>query len=125
MRAAMTSIGFVAIVLLAGCAAPSVKEPLVSAPEAPPAAVAPAAAAAQPAAAKQPVATQAAVVESQANADDNEVVCRNEKILGTRISKRVCKSREQLRLEEAAAREMMKRRDQKSHGVTDAITGGG
>jgi hypothetical protein len=115
-------MGLMAMLLLAGCAAPSAQEPLAHAPEASAAAAAPAAAA-QPAAPEQPVATQAAAVEPRP--DDNEIVCRTEKPLGTRIGKRVCKSRAQARTDEAAAREMMNNRDRKSHGVTDPATGGG
>ena len=58
-----------------------------------------------------------------AAADDNEIVCRNEKPLGTRIGKRVCKTRAQMREEEEAARQMMKNRDSKAYGVTAPITG--
>lgn len=124
MRAATISSGLVATLLIAGCAAKPAQNSGNNA-----AVATPAVPAAQPAASEQPVATQAALVDTPANAPasaaDDEVSCRNEKLLGTRISKRVCKSREQLRLEEAAAREMMKNRDRKSHGVTDPITGGG
>lgn len=103
---------------LAGCSAPPPKEtiagPLVPAVAAPPAAQA------EP----QPPSTQAAL-NKPARADDNEIICRSEKPLGSRIGKRVCKTREQRRIEEESARQMMKNRDNKSHGVTDSKTGGG
>jgi hypothetical protein len=69
--------------------------------------------------------TQAALADQPSAEDDNEVICRNEKTLGTRIGKRVCKTRAQRKQEEASAREMMKNRDHKSHGVTGELTGGG
>ncbi|MDY6945645.1 MAG: hypothetical protein SXG53_07995 [Pseudomonadota bacterium] len=102
----------------AGCAAPPTEElasaPVPAVPAAP----------SQPAA-PQPPSTQASMTEPvRTAADDNEVVCRKEKLLGTRIGKTVCKTREQFRLEEESARRMMENRDKKSHGVTDPITGG-
>jgi hypothetical protein len=116
-------MGLVATVLLAGCASEPAKNSTPAAAAGPVAAVS-----AEPASTKtgagEATATQAALAEQPA-LDDNEVVCRNEKPLGTRIGKRVCKTRAQLRQEEASAREMMKNRDQKSHGVTGEITGGG
>jgi hypothetical protein len=116
-------MGLVAtLALLAGCASEPAKNVT-------PAAAEPVAAATADPASSKPAAettgTQAALADQPSTVDDNEVVCRNEKLLGTRIGKRVCKTRAQIRQEEASAREMMKNRDQKSHGVTDAITGGG
>lgn len=103
---------------LAGCAAPpqneinTTPEPAVAAPP-------------KPQADPQPPSTQALLAEPATTAaNDNEVVCRNEKPLGTRIGKRVCKTRAQLRLEEESARRMMQNRDNKSHGVVDAKTTG-
>lgn len=123
MRSVITWMGLVATAaLLAGCASEPAKDSTAAAPAEPVSAVAADPASTKPAA--EATATQAALAEQPA-LDDNEVVCRNEKPLGTRIGKRVCKTRAQLRQEEASAREMMKNRDQKSHGVTDAITGGG
>jgi hypothetical protein len=58
-----------------------------------------------------------------AQADDNEIVCRKEKTLGTRIGKRVCKTRAQLRMEEEAARQMMKSRDAKGGNGADPTMG--
>lgn len=116
MRSVITWTGLIATVLLAGCAAEPAK---VSTPAAAPT---PVAAANAETASTKTVAGEATPTE--AALDDNEVVCRNEKPLGTRIGKRVCKTRAQLKQEEASAREMMKNRDQKSHGVTDPITGG-
>jgi hypothetical protein len=116
-------MGLVATALLAGCASEPAKDstPAVSEPVA--------AVSADPAATKssagEATATQAALADQPSAADDNEVVCRNEKTLGTRIGKRVCKTRAQMKQEEASAREMMRNRDQKSHGVTDGTTGGG
>lgn len=106
-----------AVAALAGCAAPPPETtntvPLPAVPAAP-----------APPAAPLPPSTQASVMEpAQTALDGNEVICRKEKLLGTRIGKRVCKTREQFRLEEESARQMMKNRDQKSHGVTDPITG--
>lgn len=115
-----------AVTALAGCEAPAPKESLpVATPVAPAAQITPVAAGAPAAEAQtaQITPTAAPIVQAEAEADDNEVVCRNEKPLGTRIGKRVCKTRGQFKLEEEAARQMMKNRDQKSHGVTDAITG--
>ena len=122
MRSVITWMGLVATALLAGCASePAKQSTAVAAPVA--------AATAEPASnkpgAEQPTATQAALTEQPSAVDDNEVVCRNEKPLGTRIGKRVCKTRAQLKLEEQSAREMMKNRDTKSHGVVDSSTGGG
>jgi hypothetical protein len=115
-------MGLVATVLLAGCASEPARESTPSAAEPV------AAASAEPASTKtgtgEATATQAALADQPA-LDDNEVVCKNEKPLGTRIGKRVCKTRAQLKQEEASAREMMKNRDQKSHGVVDPSTGGG
>ena len=123
MRSVITWVALAATALLAGCAS----EPAMNST---PAAAEPVAAvSSDPAAIKPPAgeatATQAALADQPSAVDDNEVVCRNEKPLGTRIGKRVCKTRAQLRQEEASAREMMKNRDQKSHGVTDGSTGGG
>lgn len=123
MRSVSTWMGLVVTALLAGCASEPAKESTPAAAE-PVAAVAADPASTTPAA-EQPTATQAALAEQPSAVDDNEVICRNEKPLGTRIGKRVCKTRAQLRQEEASAREMMKNRDKKSHGVTDGITGGG
>jgi hypothetical protein len=113
MRSVITWMGLAATVLLAGCAS----EPAnVSSP----------AAATESVAAVQPASTKTGAGETtatQAAVDDNEVICKNEKLLGTRIGKRVCKTRAQLKQEEASAREMMKNRDTKSHGVTDPLTG--
>lgn len=97
----------VAVTVLAGCGSHATKESSPAPTPVAPAKVAPA---------LQPIV--------QAEADDDEVVCRKEKLLGTRIGKRVCKTRAQFKLEEESARQMMKNRDQKSHGVTDPITGG-
>jgi len=107
MRSVITLIGLIA---LAGCASESAKKP---------------SAAAEPiaAAAANPASINPARADQSSAKDDNEVVCRNEKLLGTRIGKRVCKTRAQLKQEEASAREMMKNRDTKSHGVTDPLTG--
>ncbi|MET0535323.1 MAG: hypothetical protein ABW171_13980 [Steroidobacter sp.] len=114
-------MGLVATVLVAGCASEPAKN------STPAVAPATAAAAAEPASISksdvgQPTSTQAALADKAV--DDNEVVCRNEKPLGTRIGKRVCKTRAQIKLEEQSAREMMKNRDNKSHGVVDAATTG-
>lgn len=118
MRSVITGMGLIALGLLAGCASEPAKD---STP-----AAAPAAAVAEPVATTtETSASQAATTETSSAADDNEIVCRNEKTLGTRIGKRVCKTRAQRKQEEASAREMMKNRDQKSHGVTDSITGSG
>ena len=108
---------------LAACGSPPTTQKATSAPPVPaiPAAPTPAMQASMAEPAPQPIADRT----GSSTADDNEVVCRKEKLLGTRIGKRVCKTREQLRLEEESARRMMKNRDQKSHGVTDPITGGG
>jgi hypothetical protein len=107
-----------AVTALAGCAAPPPNE-IVSAP------VAAVPAEPAPQAAPQPPSTQASMSKpARTAANDNEVVCRKEKTLGTRIGKTVCKTREQFRLQEESARQMMKNRDQKSHGVTDPLTGG-
>jgi hypothetical protein len=122
MRSVITWMGLVATALLAGCASEPAKDstpaaepvPAVSANPAPTTPVA-----------GEATATQASLADQPKAVDDNEVICRSEKPLGTRVSKRVCKTRAQLKQEEASAREMMKRRDQKSHGVTDPITGGG
>lgn len=104
---------------LAGCAAPPPPKAVDATPV--PAVAAPP----MPQAAPQPPTAQASISQpAQTAANDNEVVCRNEKPLGTRIGKRVCKTREQLRLEEESARRMMQNRDNKSHGVTDASTTG-
>jgi hypothetical protein len=123
MRSVITWMGLVATALLAGCASEPAKDSSPAAAE-PVAAVSADPASSKPAAG-EPTATQAALADQPSATDDNEVVCRNEKPLGTRIGKRVCKTRAQLKQEEASAREMMKNRDQKSHGVTDGITGGG
>lgn len=117
MRSVITWMGPIALALLAGCASGPANNSTPTAAAEPVAAVN-----AEPASAKP--ATEPATA-TQAAVDDNEVVCRNEKPLGTRIGKRVCKTRAQLKQEEASAREMMKNRDQKSHGVTDGVTGGG
>ncbi|HEY0943183.1 MAG TPA: hypothetical protein VGE08_24065 [Steroidobacter sp.] len=78
-----------------------------------------------PQAVPQQPATQAVSAESaKLAANDDEIICRNEKPLGTRIGKRVCRTREQLRLEEESARRMMQNRDRNSHGVVDASTTG-
>jgi hypothetical protein len=114
-------MGLFATALLAGCASEPAKEPTAAEPVA--------AVSSDPASTKtatgEATATQAALADQPSTVDENEVVCRTEKPLGTRIGKRVCKTRAQLKLEEAAAREMMKNRDQKSHGVVDGSTGGG
>jgi hypothetical protein len=123
MRSVITWTGLVALALLAGCASEPAKDSSPATAAEPVAAASGDPASAKPAAGEA-TATQAALAD-QPNADDNEVVCRNEKPLGTRIAKRVCKTRLQLKQEEASAREMMKNRDRKSHGVTDGITGGG
>jgi hypothetical protein len=119
MRFVSTWMGLIATALLVGCASQPAND---SAPAAEPVA-------AESADSTKPVgeatATQAALADQPSTVDENEIICRNEKTLGTRIGKRVCKSRAQIKLEEAAAREMMKNRDQKSHGVTDGTTGGG
>ena|SRR5688572_27472600 len=121
MRSVITWMGLVATALLAGCASEPAKDSTPAAESVPavsanPAPTTPAAGAA--------TATQAAMVDQPKALDDNEVICRSEKPLGTRVSKRVCKTRAQLKQEEASAREMMKRRDQKSHGGIDsAVTG--
>lgn len=122
MRSVTVWMGLVATALLAGCASepanvsPPAAEP-VEAASANPASTAPAA--------EEATATQASLKDQPKVADDNEVICKSEKPLGTRVSKRICKTRAQLKQEEASARQMMKNRDQKSHGVTDAVTGGG
>lgn len=103
---------------LMGCAAPPPKEA-----NAVPVAAVPAAPVAQ--AAPQAPSTQASMAEpARTAANANEVICRKEKPLGTRIGKTICKTREQFRLEEESARRMMENRDKKSHGVTDPLTGG-
>lgn len=124
MRSVITWMGLVATaVLMAGCASePATNSSAATEPVAP--------VSAAPASSKpetgEATATQAALADQPTALDDNEVVCRSEKPLGTRIGKRVCKTRAQRKLEEASAREMMKNRDQKSHGVVDAsVTGGG
>jgi hypothetical protein len=123
MRSVIT-VALVATALLAGCASEPAKDSTpVAAPE-PVAAVSADPASIKPAAGEA-TATQAALADQPSTLDDNEVICRNEKPLGTRIGKRVCKTRAQLRQEEASAREMMKNRDHKSHGVIDGSTGGG
>jgi hypothetical protein len=122
MRSVITWMGLVALALLAGCASEPAKDSTSTAAAEPVAAVG-----TDPASSKPPgeaTATQAALADQPSTVDDNEVVCRNEKLLGTRIGKRVCKTRAQLKQEEASAREMMKNRDHKSHGVTDAATTG-
>jgi len=119
MRSVTTLMGLLAAALLAGCASEPAQD---AAPK--PVADAAADSASMTPASGQPIATQANLAEQPSAVDDNEVICRNEKPLGTRIGKRVCKTRAQLKQEEASAREMMKNRDQKSHGVTDGITGG-
>jgi len=116
----VTWIGMVTMALLTGCASGPTQEATPAAAE--PVAAAPAST--QPTAGES-TATQAALADKPSAVDDNEVICRSEKPLGTRIGKRVCKTRAQLKAEEASAREMMKNRDQKSHGVTAPITGGG
>jgi len=121
MRSVITWMGLIAMALLAGCASEPAKD---STPVAEPVAAASGDPASSKPATGEATATQAALAD-QPSADDNEVVCRNEKPLGTRIGKRVCKTRAQLKQEEASAREMMKNRDQKSHGVVDGSTGGG
>lgn len=115
MRSVTTLMGLVATALLAGCASEPAKN----------AAAEPVADVAADSASMKPAADQVIATQAGGNVDDNEVICRTEKPLGTRIGKRVCKTRAQLKQEEASAREMMKNRDQKSHGVTDGITGGG
>lgn len=122
MRSVITWMGLVATALLAGCASEPAKD---SPPVAEPVAAVSATPASTTPAAGEATATQAALADQPTAVDDNEVICRNEKPLGTRIGKRVCKTRAQLKQEEASAREMMNRRDQKSHGVTDGSTGGG
>ncbi|WP_129640949.1 hypothetical protein [Peristeroidobacter agariperforans] len=104
-------------VTLAGCGAPAPKENLPApAPEAfVPANVAPVTPTAEAAPPPQSIA--------QAAADDNEVICRSEKPLGTRIGKRVCKTRAQFKLEEETARRMMNERDRKGHGSVDPVMG--
>jgi hypothetical protein len=124
MRSAITWMGLVATVLLAGCASEPAKDSTPAAAPAPVAAVSENPASIQPAAGEA-TATQAALADQPSTLDDNEVICRNEKPLGTRIGKRICKTRAQRKQEEASAREMMNNRDRKSHGVTDGITGGG
>lgn len=119
MRSVITCMGLIATALLAGCASEPAKDSTPMAAAEPAAAVA-----ADPVSTHSETAANQAITADNA-ADDNEVVCRNEKLLGTRIGKRVCKTRAQIKQEEASAREMMKNRDQKSHGVTDGITGGG
>lgn len=108
-----------AMTALAGCG--TTPEPIVGASTTPvPAVAAPPTAQVAP----QPPSTRAALTEpAQKAADDDEIICRNEKPLGTRIGKRVCKTRAQMREEEETARQMMKRRDSKSHNVTDPLTG--
>lgn len=124
MRSVISWMGLVAATaLLAGCASEPAKESTGATAAEPVATVAADPASTKPAGAAA-TATQAAMAEQPA-LDDNEVICRSEKPLGTRIGKRVCKTRAQLKQEEASAREMMKNRDHKSHGVTDEITGGG
>lgn len=123
MRFVITWTGVVALALLAGCASEPATDSTPAAAAEPVAAASGDPASAKPAAG-EPTATQAALAD-QPSVDDNEVICRNEKPLGTRIGKRVCKTRAQLKQEEASAREMMKNRDQKSHGVVDPKTGGG
>ena len=124
MRSVIIWTGVVALALLAGCASEPAKDSTPAAAAEPVAAASGDPASAKPAAGEA-TATQAALADQPSAVDDNEVVCRNEKPLGTRIGKRICKTRAQLRQEEASAREMMKNRDQKSHGVTGEITGGG
>ena len=111
-----------AAAVLAGCAAPPPAEKINADTTPVPAVPAPPATPAAP----QPPSTQASIAApAQATIDDNEVICRNEKLLGTRINKRVCKTRAQFRLEEETARQMMRNRDNKSHGAIDSTTGGG
>lgn len=120
MRVFAISLTLGALALAACSAPPPAAEKEASATPVPAVPAAPA-----PQATPQPPSSQASMAEPAATmADDNEVVCRNEKPLGTRIGKRVCKTREQLRLEEESARRMMKNRDNKSHGAIDPITGG-
>lgn len=102
-------------VAVAGCGTPASNESLPAPAPVVPANVAPAAPTAESAPAPQSIA--------QAAADDNEVVCRNEKPLGTRIGKRVCKTRAQFKLEEEAAKQMMKNRDQRGGGGADPVMG--
>lgn len=113
MRSVTTWIGLVAVALLAGCASEPAKDSASTGAAAEPVA----------AASAEPASTQAATVEQPSAVDDNEVICKSQKPLGTRVSKRVCKTRAQLKIEEASAREMMKNRDTKSHGVVDPSTG--
>lgn len=124
MRSVITWMGLVATALLAGCASEPAKDSTPAAASEPVAAVS-----ADPASTRsatgEATPTQAALADQPSAEDDNEVICRNEKTLGTRIGKRVCKTRAQRKQEEASAREMMKNRDQKSHGVTGELTGGG
>lgn len=105
---------------LAGCGAPPTQETGMTSATPVPAVPAPPTPQAEP----QRPSTQASMTES-AQADDNEIVCRKEKLLGTRIGKRVCKTREQLRLEEESARQMMKNRDQKGNNGKDPLMGTG
>jgi hypothetical protein len=104
----------------AGCSAPTVQESDITSATPVPAVAAPPAAQAEP----QPPSTQASMTDA-VRADDSEVVCRKEKLLGTRIGKRVCKTREQFRLEEESARQMMKNRDQKGNNGKDPLMGTG
>lgn len=122
MRSVITWMGLFTLALLAGCASEPAKD---STPAAEPVAAVSADPVSSKPAAGEPTATQAALADQPSAVDDNEVVCRNEKPLGTRIGKRICKTRAQLKQEEASAREMMKTRDQKSHNVVDGSTGGG
>lgn len=109
------SIYAVLAVTLAGCGAPAPKESLPAPAAVVPANVAPAAQTAESAPAPQSIV--------QAQADENEVVCRNEKPLGTRIGKRVCKTRAQFKLEEDAAQRMMKNRDSRGGNGADPVMG--
>lgn len=109
------TIYMVLAVTLAGCGTPAPKESLPAPAPVMPANVAPAAQTAESAPAPQSIA--------QAATDDSEVVCRNEKPLGTRIGKRVCKTRAQFKLEEEAAQQMMKNRDRKGAGGRDPVMG--
>ena len=121
MRSLIMLTGLVAAVL-AGCASKPAQE---SSAAAEPVAAATAETVSSKPSAVEATPTQAALADPPSPQDDNEVVCRNEKTLGTRIGKRVCKTRAQLKQEEASAREMMKNRDQKSHQVGNPLGGGG
>jgi hypothetical protein len=113
----------VAASMLVGCASPQTQETSAISATPTPAVAAPPA----PQVAPQPPSTQASAQASTTGPQpgDDEIVCRKDKTLGTRIGKRVCKTRAQLRMEEESARQMMKRRDVKGNNGVDPNMGTG